>query len=104
MFGSREELELTDFYGKVAIVTGGNSEIGYVTIQFLAEQGAKVYMGSRNEEKALKAIEEIQANLCQRNKTDGSVHWLRLDLSDPRLVKRAAEELLQKEERLDIIG
>ena len=61
-------------------------------------------MGSRNEEKALTAIEEIEEDLRQKNKTGGSIHWLRLDLSDPRLAKKAAEEILGKEERLDILG
>ncbi|KIK62756.1 hypothetical protein GYMLUDRAFT_197864 [Collybiopsis luxurians FD-317 M1] len=103
MFGARETLELTDLHGKVAIVTGGNSGIGYATIQFLTEQGAKVYMGSRNEEKALTAIEQLQENLRQKNKTGGSVHWLRLDLLDPRLAERAAEEIIRKEKRLDIL-
>lgn len=60
-------------------------------------------MAARNEEKARTAIEEIEAEL--RSESDaGSVHWLRLDLSDPRLAKEAATEFTRKEERLDILG
>ena len=30
--------------------------------------------------------------------------WLKLDLSDPREAKKAAEEFLEREGRLDILG
>jgi NAD(P)-dependent dehydrogenase (short-subunit alcohol dehydrogenase family) len=90
--------------------------IGYATIQMLARKGAKVrhtrgssrsvltwlqvYMGARDEGRALEAIKQLQAD----NINDGSVHWLKLDLSDPRAAQRAAQEFLEKEKRLDIIG
>jgi NAD(P)-dependent dehydrogenase (short-subunit alcohol dehydrogenase family) len=35
---------------------------------------------------------------------DGTLHWLQLDLSDPRLANKAAEEFLKKEDRLDILS
>lgn len=57
-------------------------------------------MAARNESKALAAIEQLNAE----DMADGSVHWLKLDLSDPRLAKQAAEEFLHKEKRLDILG
>lgn len=70
-----------------------------------------MYMGARNEERATTAIEEIEEELRTRkgangedSSTRGSVHWLPLNLSDPRLVKKAAIEFLGKEERLDILG
>jgi NAD(P)-dependent dehydrogenase (short-subunit alcohol dehydrogenase family) len=109
MFGSQEKIignDLIDLHGKVAIVTGGNTGIGYGIVQFLVEKGAKVYMAARNEEKAKAAIEEIQTELRKSSKGSsegGTVHWLRLDLADPRLAKEAANEILQKEERLDIV-
>ncbi|KAF7331079.1 NAD-binding protein [Mycena venus] len=96
---SVSEDDLVDLHGKVAIVTGGNTGIGYATIQMLARKGAKVYMAARSEERALEAIKQLQAE----NINDGSVHWLKLELSDPRAAKRAAQEFLEKETRLDII-
>lgn len=62
-----------------------------------------MYMGARNQEKATIAIEEIEKGL-RTNGGGGSVHWLPLDLSDPRLVKKTATEFLGKEDRLDILG
>lgn len=64
-------------------------------------------MGSRNEDKAKAAIDELEAALRNDTKAGnngGSVHWLSLDLSDPRLVKETALSFLRKEERLDILG
>ncbi|KAJ3720720.1 NAD-P-binding protein [Lentinula guzmanii] len=107
MFFSRKvitEDQLVDLHGKVAIVTGGNTGIGYATIEFLARKGARVYMGSRNQGRAQKAIEEIEAKLQKSgNDNQASIHWLQLDLLDPRSVKEAATEFIAKEERLDIL-
>ncbi|KAJ7901656.1 NAD-P-binding protein [Mycena leptocephala] len=97
---SVSEEDLVDLHGKVVLVTGGNTGIGYATIQMLARKGAKVYMGARDEGRALEAIKQLQAE----NINDGSVHWLKLDLSDPRAAQRAAQEFLEKENRLDIIA
>jgi len=96
---SISEDDLVDLHGKVAIVTGGNTGIGYGTVQFLALKGAKVYIAARNEQRALDAIRQLE----EEGLGDGSVEWLKLDLSHPRLVKRSAEEFLEKETRLDIL-
>ncbi|KAJ7362538.1 NAD-P-binding protein [Mycena albidolilacea] len=96
---SIQEEDLVDLHGKVVLVTGGNTGIGYTTIQMLARRGAKVYMGARNGGRAAEAIERLKAE----NIGDGSVHWLELDLSDPRLASQVAKEFLSKEERLDIL-
>ncbi|KAF7301035.1 NAD-binding protein [Mycena indigotica] len=81
-----------DLHGKVALVTGGKPDtgIGYCR---------QLLSGSKHS---------MLAGLCGRSRAikDGSVHWLKLDLSDPRLAVSAAKELMEKEdsERLDIIG
>ncbi|KAJ7775733.1 NAD-P-binding protein [Mycena maculata] len=93
------EDDLVDLHGKVVLVTGGNTGIGYATIQMLARRGAKVYMGARDQGRAEAAIKQLETE----NINDGSVHWLKLDLSDPRTAKAAANEFLGKEQRLDIL-
>ncbi|KZS87634.1 NAD-P-binding protein [Sistotremastrum niveocremeum HHB9708] len=98
---SEPTLNLVDLQGKVAIVTGGNSGIGYVTLQHLVRQGAKVYMASRNESKVTGAIAQLEAE--GMGTKGGMVEWLKLDLDDPRNAKRAAEEFIAKEDRLDIL-
>ncbi|KAK7033629.1 hypothetical protein VNI00_012629 [Paramarasmius palmivorus] len=105
MFGTKEFNPLNDIVdlkGKVVIVTGGNRGTGYATIQHLLRGGAKVYMGARNEKKAQEAIEELKKDESWKDK-GGEVLWLKLDLSDPREAKKAAEDFLTKEKRLDII-
>ncbi|KAJ6575572.1 hypothetical protein DFH09DRAFT_915294, partial [Mycena vulgaris] len=50
--------------------------------------------------RAPEAIQKLQAEGLK----DGNVHWLQLDLSDPRAAHRSVEEFLEKEQRLDILG
>ncbi|KAH8896305.1 NAD(P)-binding protein [Thozetella sp. PMI_491] len=51
---------LADLSGKVYIVTGGNSGIGYYTVAWLAKYGAHVYLCARSSEKGKAAIATIQ--------------------------------------------
>ena len=45
--------------GKVAVVTGGNSGIGYATAQKLKQDGADVVITGRSTEKVAKAAVEL---------------------------------------------
>jgi len=57
-------------------------------------------MAARDEGRAMEAIEKLK----KEGINDGSVHWLKLDLSDPRMAQSAGKEFLGKEQRLDILG
>ncbi len=84
--------------GKVAIVTGSNTGIGYETALDLYKKGAKVYVASRNEEKAQNAIE--------RMKSDGGTGELifeKLDLASLSAVKIFADNIINAESRLDLL-
>ncbi|KAJ3804192.1 NAD-binding protein [Lentinula aff. lateritia] len=85
---------MTDLSGKVVIVTGGNSGVGKEIIRALLLHNAKVYMASRNVQKARIAIEELSAE------TGREALFLQLDLSSLREVKQAAEEFVSKEREL----
>ncbi|KAJ3349428.1 hypothetical protein HDU91_006391 [Kappamyces sp. JEL0680] len=84
--------------GKVVLVTGGNSGIGFQTVSQLAKKGAKVYLGARNPKKASDAIEKIKSEMGQ----DVKVEFLQIDLADIASVKAAAAELKSKESKLDV--
>ncbi|ORY76587.1 hypothetical protein BCR37DRAFT_406077 [Protomyces lactucae-debilis] len=84
--------------GKVVIVTGANTGIGYETALENALRGAKVYIGARSEARAQKAISRIRA----RNPS-GTVEWLKLDLQDLSSVQAAAKAFSDKEGRLDVL-
>ncbi|KAI0637553.1 NAD-P-binding protein [Trametes polyzona] len=99
--GFNPDTDIPDLTGKVILVTGGNSGIGFATIRYLARHGAKVYMGARNEQRAQAAIERLKREGLGPG--NGEVLWLKLDLSDPREVKRAAEEFMQQEQRLNVL-
>ena len=72
------------------------------TVRCLARAGAKVYLACRSENAASGAIQELQsAGLAPGN---GELAYLKLDLNDPEAAKRAAEEFLKLESRLDILS
>eukprot|EP00744_Colponema_vietnamica_P014530 GILI01020336.1.p1 GENE.GILI01020336.1~~GILI01020336.1.p1 ORF type:complete len:495 (-),score=38.84 GILI01020336.1:52-1536(-) len=56
----------TDLTGKVAIVTGANSGIGYYTALQLAEMGATVVLACRTEEKAAQTAKQILEEIVKR--------------------------------------
>lgn len=66
----------------------------------LLRAGAKVYLAARNETQAT----EVIAQLKREDDLRGEVVYLKLDLSDPRLARKSAEEFKTKENRLDILG
>ncbi|MGD1840573.1 MAG: SDR family NAD(P)-dependent oxidoreductase [Thermonemataceae bacterium] len=50
---------MSNLNGKIAVVTGGNSGIGYATAKELKERGAEVIITGRNEERVSKAAQEL---------------------------------------------
>jgi NAD(P)-dependent dehydrogenase (short-subunit alcohol dehydrogenase family) len=50
---------MNNLTGKVAVVTGGNSGIGYASAQKLKEEGAKVIITGRSEERVKRAADEL---------------------------------------------
>jgi len=89
---------LGDQSGRVAIVTGSNSGIGFETARVLATKGATVVMACRNLEKANPKADEIGAA-----HPDADVEVMQLDLSDLGSVQRFAEAFRAKHSRLDLL-
>ncbi|KZO91912.1 NAD-P-binding protein [Calocera viscosa TUFC12733] len=88
--------------GRIAIVTGANSGIGYQSALQLASHGAKVYLTTRSEQKALDTIGRIERALPAL-KGAGRLQALTMELSSISSAKAAAEAFLKKENRLDIL-
>lgn len=57
-------------------------------------------MATRDATKAKAAIKKMEAE----GLGEGSVHFLELDLADPRQVSKAAKQFAESEERLDILS
>lgn len=51
------------FRGKVFVVTGGNSGIGYASAELLAREGAKVYITGRNANAVAEAAKGLGSNV-----------------------------------------
>jgi NAD(P)-dependent dehydrogenase (short-subunit alcohol dehydrogenase family) len=90
--------DIGDQTGRVALVTGANSGIGFATARALADRGAHVVMACRNPEKARRAADEMESDLDR-----SSIEILTLDLSDLVSVRRAAEQFLAGHARLDLL-
>lgn len=88
-------MELT---GKVAIVTGANSGLGFETALALYQKGAKVIVACRNEEKGLEAIKRIEATA-----NGGKLVYVHLDLASLNSVKEFAAKIIANEQRLDLL-
>ncbi|KAF6753702.1 hypothetical protein DFP72DRAFT_1170760 [Ephemerocybe angulata] len=94
--------ETVDMREKIVIVTGGKGH-GLAVVRELLRLGTKrVYMASRNERRAQEAIAGLHDEGLG-NTVDSEVLWLKLHLGDPREAKRAAEEFMGKEGRLDVL-
>ncbi|KAJ7182289.1 NAD(P)-binding protein [Mycena crocata] len=91
------ERDIPDLSGKITLVTGGNTGIGYETVKQLLLKNAKVYLAARSPEKAAAAIKKLE------QETKRTAIFLQLDLADLSSVRKAAESYLAQESRLDIL-
>jgi len=90
--------QLSDQTGRVAIVTGANSGIGFETARVLAEKGATVVMACRNLVKTNPKADEIRGE-----HPEATVEVMELDLSDLESVRRFADAFRAKHSRLDLL-
>ncbi|KAJ5355053.1 retinol dehydrogenase [Penicillium cataractarum] len=89
---------IPDLAGKVAIVTGGYTGLGFGTSIELAKHGARVYIASRSAAKFKDAELEIISECPQAD-----VRFLMLDLANLNNVQEAAERFAQLESSLHIL-
>ncbi|KAE8449297.1 hypothetical protein EG329_008198 [Mollisiaceae sp. DMI_Dod_QoI] len=94
------ESNVPDLHGKVYIVTGSNTGVGKELAHILYSKNAKVYIAVRSEEKAVKAIEDIQK--AAPNST-GQLEFLRLDLANLATIQASAQLFLSKETKLNVL-
>lgn len=89
---------IPDQRGRIALVTGANSGIGYQTSLMLAKKGAEVIMACRNLNNADHAVDTIKnefpsAKLCT----------VKLDLSDLDSIFHCADVIIGKYDKLDLL-
>lgn len=81
--------------GKVALVTGGGSGIGYATALALAQNGATVVIGNRRVEAGQKVVDDIQS-------AGGTAIFQQTDVTQPEQVQSLVDLAVSEFGRLDI--
>lgn len=93
------EDNIPNLSNKIAVITGGNTGLGFQISLELARKNAKIIIACRTKAKGLDAIKAIKKKL---NKTiDYDV--IRLDLTDIKSIQQFAAEFQQKHNQLDIL-
>lgn len=84
--------------GKIAIVTGSSSGIGYEAARILAKKNATVIIAVRNLEKGEYARSKIKSE-----NPDANLDIIKLDLADLSSVKSFVKEFKSKYNKLDML-
>jgi NAD(P)-dependent dehydrogenase (short-subunit alcohol dehydrogenase family) len=82
--------------GKICLVTGANSGIGFETAMGLAKRGAKVILLCRNSEKGAHAVSKLRKTL-----ENPDVEVKQIDVSDLSSVRRFVDQF--KEKKVDVL-
>ncbi|GMQ78305.1 MAG: SDR family NAD(P)-dependent oxidoreductase [Anaerolineae bacterium] len=90
--------KMPEMNGKVAIVTGANSGIGYETARALAARGAQVVIACRNAEKGATALQKIRVE-----QPNSLIELMQLDLADLSSIRRFVDEFLGRYDQLHLL-
>ena len=89
---------MDDLQGKVIIVTGGNSGLGFESVKAFAGKGASVVLASRNMQRG----EDAKAEILKAH-PGGKIEVLELDLMDLASVEAFVKQVEKKYDRLDVL-
>ncbi len=90
--------DVPDQSGRVAVVTGASSGLGFETAKVLAARGAHVVLACRDLGKAGRTADNIRADNRR-----ASLQVVRLDLASQASVREAAEEIRSTCPQLDLL-
>ena len=90
--------DVPDQTGRVAVITGANTGLGFETAAALAEHGAHVVLAVRNLDKGKDA-----ATLISRRSPNASVALQELDLTSLDSIRAAADQLRSDNDRIDLL-
>lgn len=88
---------MSDLNGKIAIVTGANSGMGYATVEALSDMGATVLMLCRSKKRGSAAIASLNAQ------KERKLELILCDLGDYSSIRSAAEYVKANYPRVDIL-
>jgi NAD(P)-dependent dehydrogenase (short-subunit alcohol dehydrogenase family) len=90
--------DIPDQTGRVAVITGANTGLGYETAVALADHGARVVLAVRNLDKGKDAVARITAQ-----SPGAEVALQELDLTSLESIRAAAEQLRAEHDRIDLL-
>jgi NAD(P)-dependent dehydrogenase (short-subunit alcohol dehydrogenase family) len=90
--------DISDLTGKIIIVTGGNSGLGFEAVKALSGKGARVVMACRSMQKG-----EIAKSKIVEIQPKSKIEVMALDLADLRSVRNFVSQFNQKYAQLDIL-
>ena len=96
--GGWSTLDIPDQSGRIVLVTGGNSGLGYQMVLQLARKGARVLLSARNRARGAAALERLAAEAPA-----GQAELAQLDLADLASVERFSTAFLAAGQRLDLL-
>ncbi|MEW1956608.1 SDR family NAD(P)-dependent oxidoreductase [Kineococcus sp. NPDC059986] len=85
--------DVPDQHGRVAVVTGANTGLGFETAKVLAARGAAVVL----------AVRDVEKGAAAASRMGGDVSVQRLDLSSLTSVREAAEAVRGRHPRIDLL-
>jgi len=92
------EADVPDQSGRTAVITGGNSGIGFEAARVLAQRGARLILGCRDQGKARDAVTRIRAAA-----PGAEVEAVPLDLASLHSVRAAAGQIRSTCEGIDLL-
>lgn len=90
--------QIPDQSGRIIIVTGSSSGIGYESARILANKNGEVIIAVRNKAKGEKAVQKIKSQ-----NPDANIKVMILDLANLESVNEFAAEFNQQYYRLDLL-
>ena len=94
-FSNWKPVQLPDLNGKTYVITGANSGIGFTAARLLGERGGNIIMACRSRAKGEAALGKLKATCV------GDVALVQMDLSDLSSVRKAAEEIKTRCDKID---
>lgn len=91
-----------DQRGRVAVVTGSNTGVGYEVARQLAGHGATVVLACRDRARGEQAAERIRTSISTLPEP-GAVHFVRTDLASLAAIRDAADEITAAFPHLDLL-
>lgn len=91
--------DIPNLDNKIAVITGGNTGLGYQMSLELARNNAAIVIACRSKEKGIQAIDKIEKTLNRKIIAD----VIPLDLTDIDSIRNFADEFSRKNNQLDIL-